>query len=346
MCAEPWDETRYSYAPLYAPQDPNQHGGSVYGESLWLTGATSETLTAAMGDDSPCCGRDNHDGGGGCGKCFLVRNPSALRSNLTAVVMKKSYCPPTNPLCGIGSMHVDLAVPGFDYAPESLAPICGSADRAETYLTTAQATACGDWWASASDTATGCDCSALPSDTPARAVLHAGCERFAAWGWTRGDPSLEYQMVPCPPAFEAYVAGSFGADGILAAAVLHPSSPPSSPPPPPSTPPPPALPEGVPRWPPSPSPPLPPAMPPNDTASASSSVSAAAIGGIVVGVAAAVSLALVARQYLRGGRVPSRALVPSSLEGKHTVTRVGRATEIALEPTLKGEDGEGERAGV
>ena len=92
---QPWNVSLYAYSPLYSPQDPAEHGGSLYGESLWLTGATSRGLGVLLGDDAPCCGRDDNDGEGvgGCGKCILVRNPSAVNSSMTAVVMKKSYCP-------------------------------------------------------------------------------------------------------------------------------------------------------------------------------------------------------------------------------------------------------------
>ena len=69
-----------------------------------------------------------NDESGGCGRCLLVRNPSAVH-NLTAVVMKKSFCPASNSLCTAGKLHLDLAVPGFDYTPNSDAQICGSAVR-------------------------------------------------------------------------------------------------------------------------------------------------------------------------------------------------------------------------
>ena len=140
---QPWDPSRYAFSPFYAPQDPALHGGSVYGESLWLTGAASEALAALLGDDAACCGRDDNDDGGGCGKCLLVRSPSALQGNATALVMKKSHCPPSNPLCGTGKAHFDIAVPGFDYSEASLAHVCASAERAETYLTSAEAQSCG-----------------------------------------------------------------------------------------------------------------------------------------------------------------------------------------------------------
>ena len=61
------------------------HGGATYGESLWMTGAASDSLTALLGADAPGLGSDNTDGGGGCGKCLLVRNPTALQSEMTAV---------------------------------------------------------------------------------------------------------------------------------------------------------------------------------------------------------------------------------------------------------------------
>ena len=36
---QPWDTNKYRYAPQYAPQDPDDHGGAKYGEKIWMTGA-------------------------------------------------------------------------------------------------------------------------------------------------------------------------------------------------------------------------------------------------------------------------------------------------------------------
>ena len=44
------------YAPYYAPMDPADFGGAAYGESLWLTGAASDGLSALLGADDGCCG--------------------------------------------------------------------------------------------------------------------------------------------------------------------------------------------------------------------------------------------------------------------------------------------------
>ena len=93
-----------------------------------MTGAASADLGVALGTDHPCCGRDDNDESGGCGRCLLVRNPTAVH-NLTAVVMKKSYCPPSNSLCTAGKLHIDIAVPGFDFVSVSDAQICGSPVR-------------------------------------------------------------------------------------------------------------------------------------------------------------------------------------------------------------------------
>ena len=68
---KPWDQTKYLAAPEYAPVDPNDFGGSYYGESIWMTGATSDYLSASLDENDGCCGSDP-DGGGGCGRCMLV----------------------------------------------------------------------------------------------------------------------------------------------------------------------------------------------------------------------------------------------------------------------------------
>ena len=110
---------------MYAPLDPNDYGGpSENGEKLWMTGAASELLSAAMvrrrrlsycclpcicnalssgsgltvhfahtrarthqGTEDDCCGTDSY---GGCGKCILVKSLYAENSDWSAIVMKKS----------------------------------------------------------------------------------------------------------------------------------------------------------------------------------------------------------------------------------------------------------------
>ena len=49
---DPWAPSLYSYSPFYAPQDPALHGGAVYGERLWMTGAASDGLAALLGADA------------------------------------------------------------------------------------------------------------------------------------------------------------------------------------------------------------------------------------------------------------------------------------------------------
>ena len=148
---QPWNERLYSFAPQYAPQRP-PGGTGQYGETLWLAGAASDSLSKLLGGDDECCGRDDTNVGG-CGRCILARNPLA-QSNLTAVIMKKSRCPPETNLCSEGSVHMDIAVPGFEFISESTANVCGSADRLQTWLTKAQSGACAT-----STVGSGCDCS-------------------------------------------------------------------------------------------------------------------------------------------------------------------------------------------
>ena len=76
---QPWDYSLYRYPPQYAPLDPNDYGGSVMGESIWMTGAANDRLTSILGSNDGCCGTDP-SGGGGCGKCILVQNPDAVNS--------------------------------------------------------------------------------------------------------------------------------------------------------------------------------------------------------------------------------------------------------------------------
>ena len=108
---QPWNDYEYIYSPNYAPLDPNKYGGALHGEKMWMTGAASDTLSAMLGPDTPDCG---HSEEGGCGKCLLVSNPSAVNSDWKAIIMKKNRCPPWSNGCENGKAHFDLAVPGYD----------------------------------------------------------------------------------------------------------------------------------------------------------------------------------------------------------------------------------------
>ena len=142
--------SKYVYAPSYAPIDPSsiRSGGAIYGERLWMTAAFSDSLSALLGTDDGCCGRDP-EGGGGCGKCVLVTNPSAVNSDWKAVVMKKNRCPPWSNHCEAGKMNLDIAVPGFDNLNFSTANVCGqSSERdfgvlGENFLSQEQSSVCG-----------------------------------------------------------------------------------------------------------------------------------------------------------------------------------------------------------
>mmetsp|Transcript_17264 Transcript_17264/g.33689 ORF Transcript_17264/g.33689 Transcript_17264/m.33689 type:complete len:446 (-) Transcript_17264:379-1716(-) len=209
---QPWDEKEYVYAPQYAPADPEDYGGAAYGEKLWMTGAASDALSEILGPDREGCGSST-EGGGGCGQCVIVRNPTARNPNWTAVVMKKNRCPPASPGCDKGA-HMDLAVPGFDLLHVSLSNVCGKSNRRDTFITASQSGICG------STHAHSCDCSGIPDDTPERKMLRKGCELFKAWGWHHGAPRLNYQPVECPPRFvqRVRVGSAFSAEGIISLA--------------------------------------------------------------------------------------------------------------------------------
>eukprot|EP00929_Paragymnodinium_shiwhaense_P025321 TRINITY_DN15348_c0_g1_i11.p1 TRINITY_DN15348_c0_g1~~TRINITY_DN15348_c0_g1_i11.p1 ORF type:complete len:424 (+),score=33.12 TRINITY_DN15348_c0_g1_i11:112-1383(+) len=164
---QPWDVSKYVSPPGYGPQDPNDHGGAVYGEKMWLTGAASDTLSALMGPDDGCCGGMD-DGSGGCGKCVLVENRDSLHPDWTAVVMKKNRCPPEAEGCGANEPHFDVAAPGFDNLQWSLANICGQPDTG--FDNQAQSEAVGSWWTQCSNTA---DCSNLCDELPEH--FRTGC---------------------------------------------------------------------------------------------------------------------------------------------------------------------------
>jgi len=209
---QPWDVNKYISPPGYGPQDPDAHGGALYGEKMWVTGAASDALSELMGSDDGCCGEDPNDGGvGGCGKCALVQNPDSLHPEWTAVVMKKNRCPPWSNGCGAGEPHFDVAAPGFDNLQWSTANICGL--RPGTgFDSQTQSEAVGSWWTQCSNTA---DCSHLCNELPVE--FQAGCKLFASWGWKRGDPmNVKFKAVPCPAAFVEHVSRQFGPSGVTA----------------------------------------------------------------------------------------------------------------------------------
>jgi len=211
---QPWDKQKYVSPAGYGPQDPADFGGALYGESMWLTGAASDALSALMGPDDGCCGADLNDGGvGGCGKCALVQNPDAMHPEWTAVVMKKSRCPPWTNGCAAGDPHFDVAAPGFDNLHYSTANVCGR--RAGTgFDNQTQSAVLGSWWTRCSSTAGCVDlCDQLPSQ------FRRGCKLFASWGWTRGDPPhVRFKAVACPPRFVQHIGSLFGPDGAQPAA--------------------------------------------------------------------------------------------------------------------------------
>ena len=244
-------------------------GVGHYGETLWLVGAASDGLSAELGADDPCCGHED-TGRGGCGKCVLARaQPGDARDNLTAIIMKKSRCPPSTNLCGDGRLHMDIAAPGFDYAAESTASVCGSSQRETTYLSAAESQVCAtSTWTTRPAAATSTCCAALYDDgTPARRMLRRGCDLFVAWGWYSGTPTLEYRVVPCPTAFTSRIAAAFNAAGVAPTAFPIAASTPMEPPQPPAAPAPPDTlrappPDSQPKDWVSPPPPRPPSLPP------------------------------------------------------------------------------------
>jgi len=216
---QPWNPREFIIPSQYAPMDPSTfEKGALYGEKLWVMGAASDDLAERLGPDAPCCGHDKKQQG--CGKCLLVRNPSALQSNWTVLVMKKSRCPPETKGCEKGNIHMDFAVPGLDVLSESTANVCGQSTKEDTYITRAQSGVCGDWMMHGNNTTKACNCSLLPDVTPEQQLLRNGCELFIKWGWTSGNPSLEWKQVACPGALEDRVQSAFGPQGVQAPASM------------------------------------------------------------------------------------------------------------------------------
>ena len=99
----------------------------------------------------------------------------------------------------------DAEVPGYDNLQYSTANTCGSSG---THISRTQSATCGTWYNSYSDTR-GCEarCAGLPEP------FAAACARFSAWGWRRGDPSLEFKAVACPAGFKTLISSAFGRRG-------------------------------------------------------------------------------------------------------------------------------------
>jgi len=193
---QPWDYSKYRASKGYQPQDPNDFGGAVYGEKLWVTGAV---MNIDMGPSDSCCGDTS---GGGCGKCILISNPQSINPDWTAIVMKKNTCDSCQ-----SSAHIDVNVPGFDVLQYSLANICGEPG---TGLTKEQSATLGQWYLNYANTkeAQGL-CDQLPSD------YQKGCRLFTEWGWIIGNPSnASYRVVECPQAYVDFIGDQFDENGV------------------------------------------------------------------------------------------------------------------------------------
>jgi len=204
---QPWDKSKYVSPPEYAPMDPEKYGGSLYGEKIWMTGATSDAVSDILGPDANNCGSDN-GGGGGCGQCLLVKNYQSNNKDWTVLIMKKNRCPPWSHGCGGGQFHMDFAVPGFDHLQYSTANICGNPG---TTLSKQQSSICGG--VKPAD----CNCGQIPTHTAALRRMREGCERFKQWGWWSGTPTLDWRPVPCPKKFveQVQVGAAFGPRGPI-----------------------------------------------------------------------------------------------------------------------------------
>jgi len=171
---------------------------------LWMIGAVSDALSKLLGPDANNCGSDT-GGGGGCGRCMLIKNRDADK-DWTAVVMKKKRCHPWNPECGDGNFHLNVAVPGFDRLELGAANICG---KTGTTLSKEQSSFCGG------KEPRNCNCSMIPANTDAQRRMKAGCELFHAWGWRSNSPPLEWRTVECPSKFveQVRLGVAFGPQG-------------------------------------------------------------------------------------------------------------------------------------
>jgi len=125
--------------------------------------------------------------------------------------MKKNRCPPE--ATGCDKAHLDIAVPGYDNLQFSLSNICGR--QSNTIISREASSSCGDWYNRGGSTIQGCDCSALPQTTAHEIRLKTGCALFTSWGWTSGDPVLNYEVVECPAEFKKVISRAFGPNEVI-----------------------------------------------------------------------------------------------------------------------------------
>jgi hypothetical protein len=211
---QPFVRRKAVQSPANAPADPSEHGGAIYGEKLWMTGAPSDAMSRYMGPNLLGMS-DQYDGKcGGCGQCLLVKNPDSKHPDWTVVVMKKVRCHPANPKCSGEQRTVDFAVPSFDNLQYSLANRCGKVWSDNTFITREQSGTCG-----ALHSPQQCDCTHIPNASPELNMMRRGCELFKEWGWNTGVPTnMEYTRVECPQRMVDRFSGHGGinAHGAIA----------------------------------------------------------------------------------------------------------------------------------
>ena len=189
---QPWNPDKFITPKGYMILDPNDFGGPMHGEKMWLYGAASDDLAKLLGDNVPGLGHPDSSSGPnfGCGRSILIKNPAAKNSDWTALVMRKNRCPPWSNGCEAGKIHMDLMIPGFDDLQYSTSNICG---KPGTAMSKEQSSICG------TTTPVNCNsCDKLP------APFVKGCKLFVGWGWPNGNPTCQYKLVTTPPKFIEY----------------------------------------------------------------------------------------------------------------------------------------------
>ncbi|KRX00501.1 RlpA-like double-psi beta-barrel domain [Pseudocohnilembus persalinus] len=190
----------YIARSYYAPKQVDD-SESVYGESLWATMAASDNLGNLLGNNA-----DNYQGINdhtGCGKCVLMKVPSATNSETIALVMKTNRCPPWSNGCSNSDpYHIDLAVPGFDALSYSTANICGTNNingvSVDTCFNDQQSS--GQCFDNNYNPINNCQCEIRGPR------LQNGCKQFTNWGWQTGNPDIKFAIVDCPTSFIEYIS--------------------------------------------------------------------------------------------------------------------------------------------
>ena len=127
---QPCHPTVHRYTRLRPNTPVTSRWRQPYNESLWLVGAMGTHCRYAWFWGRRLAGTI---WAGGCGRCprpvIVAARPLGGCDEEVKVSRETNLCGSNN------TLHVDVAVPGFDYLSESIANVCGNPTRLATFIT-------------------------------------------------------------------------------------------------------------------------------------------------------------------------------------------------------------------